>query len=147
MERGEIDGVCGIDWSALKAQQPDWLRERKLNLLVQGALTPHPELPGVPTPWAYIKDDTDRKAVELMVEFQQTFGRTYMAPPGVPAELVHILRAAFTAVLRDPDFLAEARLLRIDVTPQAGEEIQRIVEALHAAPRQVVERLKQIVEP
>ena len=147
MERGEIDGVCGIDWSALKAQQPDWLRERKLNLLVQGALTPHPELPGVPTPWAYIKDDTDRKAVELMVEFQQTFGRTYMAPPGVPAQLVHILRSAFTAVLRDPDFLTEARLLRIDVTPQAGAEIQRIVEALHVAPRQVVERLKQIVEP
>ena len=147
MERGEIDGVCGIDWSALKAQQPDWLRERKLNLLVQGALTPHPELLGVPTPWAYIKDDIDRKAVELMVEFQQAFGRTYLAPPGVPAELVHILRAAFTAVLRDPDFLVEARNLRIDVTPQAGEEIQRIVEALHAAPRHVVERLKQIVEP
>jgi len=147
MERGEIDGICGIDWSALKAQQPDWLRERKLNILVQGSLEPHPELPGVPTPWAYIKDDTDRKAVELMVQFQQAFGRTYMAPPGVPAELVQILRAAFSAVLRDPDFLVEARLLRIDVTPQPGDEIQRIVGALHAAPRQVVERLKQIVEP
>jgi tripartite-type tricarboxylate transporter receptor subunit TctC len=147
MERGEIDGVCGIDWSALKAQRPDWLRERKLNLLVQGVLTPHPELLGVPTPWAYIKDDTDRKAVELMVEFQQAFGRTYMAPPGVPAELVQILRAAFTAALRDRDFLVEARNLRIDVTPQPGEAIQRIVEALHGAPRHVVERLKQIVEP
>jgi tripartite-type tricarboxylate transporter receptor subunit TctC len=149
MERGEIDGICGIDWSALKAQQPDWLREGKLNLLVQGALTPHPELAvlGVPTPWAYIKDDIDRKAVELMVEFQQAFGRTYLAPPGVPAELVHILRTAFMAVLRDPDFLVEAGQLRIDVTPQAGEEIQRTVEALHDAPRHVVERLKQIVEP
>ena len=149
MERGEIDGVCGIDWSALKAQQPDWLREGKLNLLVQAALTPHPELAalGVPTPWAYIKDDIDRKAVELMVEFQRAFGRTYMAPPGVPPELVQILRKAFTEVLRDPDFLVEAGTLRIDVTPQAGEEIQRIVQALHAGPRHVVERLKQIVEP
>jgi tripartite-type tricarboxylate transporter receptor subunit TctC len=149
MERGEIDGVCGIDWSALKAQRPDWLKEGKLNLLVQGALKPHPELAllGVPTPWAYIRDDTDRKAVALMVEFQQAFGRTYLAPPGVPAELVQILRTAFTAVLRDPEFLAEAVALRIDVTPQAGEEIQRIVEALHATPRHVVERLKQIVEP
>src|SRR5215831_10604097 len=149
MERGEIDGVCGIDWSALKAQQPDWLREGKLNLLVQAALTPHPELAalGVPTPWAYIKDEIDRKAVELMVEFQRAFGRTYMAPPGVPAEVVQILRKAFTEVLRDPDFLAEAGTLRIDVTPQAGEENQRIVQALHARPRHVVERLKQIVEP
>jgi hypothetical protein len=51
------------------------------------------------------------------------------------------------AVLRDPDFLVDAKNLRIDVTPQAGEHIQRIVEAVHAAPRQVVERLKQIVEP
>jgi tripartite-type tricarboxylate transporter receptor subunit TctC len=149
MERGEIDGVCGIDWSALKAQQPGWLRERKLNLLVQGSLMPHPELAalGVPTPWAYIKDEIDRKAVELMVEFQQVFGKAYMAPPGVPAEAVHILRSAFMAVLRDPDFLAEAESLRIDVTPQAGAHIQRTVEAVHAAPRQVVERLKQIVEP
>jgi tripartite-type tricarboxylate transporter receptor subunit TctC len=149
MERGEIDGICGIDWSALKSQQPGWLKEKKLNLLLQGALAPHPELAllGVPTPWAYIKDDIDRKAVELMVQFQQAFGRTYMAPPGVPAELVQILRAAFTAVLRDPDFLIEAGHLRIDVTPQAGEEIQRTVEALRAAPRQVVDRLKQIVEP
>jgi tripartite-type tricarboxylate transporter receptor subunit TctC len=149
MERGEIDGICGIDWSALKAQQPDWLREGKLNLLVQGSLAPHPELAvlGVPTPWAFIKDDVDRKAVELMVEFQQAFGRAYMAPPGVPAEALHILRSAFMAVLRDPDFLVDAKNLRIDVTPQAGEHIQRIVEAVHAAPRQVVERLKQIVEP
>jgi tripartite-type tricarboxylate transporter receptor subunit TctC len=149
MERGEIDGVCGIDWSALKAQQPDWLREKKLNLLVQAALAPHPELAllGVPTPWAYIKDDIDRKAVELMVEFQRAFGRTYMAPPGVPAELVQILRTAFTAVLHDPDFLIEAGNLRIDVNPLTGEQIQRTVEALHGAPRQVVERLRQIVEP
>src|SRR5215470_10270630 len=149
MERGEIDGVCGIDWSALKAQRTDWLREGKLNLLLQGALAPHPELAllGVPTPWAYIKDDTDRQAVELMVEFQQSFGRTYMAPPGVPAELVHILRSAFMAALRDPDFLVEAGNLRIEVTPQAGDEIQRTVGAFHSAPRHVVERLKQIVEP
>jgi hypothetical protein len=116
---------------------------------VQAALAPHPELAllGVPTPWAYIKDDIDRKAVELMVEFQRAFGRTYMAPPGVPAELVQILRTAFTAVLHDPDFLIEAGNLRIDVNPLTGEQIQRTVEALHGAPRQVVERLRQIVEP
>jgi hypothetical protein len=149
MERGEIEGICGIDWSALKAQRPDWLKEGKLNLLVQGALTPHPELAmlGVPTPWAYIKDDIDRQAVELMVKFQEAFGRTYMAPPGVPAEVVDILRSAFMAVLRDPEFLVEAESLRIDVTPQAGEEIQRTVEAFRSAPRHVVERFKQIVEP
>src|SRR5215510_7988668 len=149
MERGEIDGVCGIDWSALKSQQPGWLREKKLNILVQGSLLPHPELEllGVPTPWMYIKDDVDRKAVELMVEFQQAFGRAYMAPPDVPAEAVKILRDAFSEVLRDPEFLADAQKLRIDITPQAGEDIQQVVERLYSAPRAVVDRLRQIVEP
>lgn len=149
MERGEIDGVCGLDWSALKSQQPAWLNEKKLNLLLQGSLVPDPELAalGVPTPWAYIKDDIDRQAVELMVGFQQAFGKSYMAPPGVPAESVRILREAFSAVLRDPEFLADARKLRIDITPQAGEDIQRVVENAYAAPRDVVERLRKLIEP
>jgi tripartite-type tricarboxylate transporter receptor subunit TctC len=149
MERGEIDGVCGLDWSALKAQQPDWLKEKKLNLLVQGSLDPDPELTSldVPTPWTYIKDAVDRSAVELMVGFQQAFGKSYMAPPGVPAVQTRILRDAFNAVLRDKEFLAEAEKLRIEVAPQTGEEIQRVVERAYSAPPNVIERLKKIVEP
>jgi tripartite-type tricarboxylate transporter receptor subunit TctC len=149
MERGEIDGVCGLDWSALKAQQAEWLRDKKLNLILQGSVEPDRELAalGVPTPWAYIKDDTDRKAVELMVAFQQAFGKSYMTPPAVPAERVKTLRAAFDSVLRDPEFLADAAAMRIDVTPQSGTEIQRVVESAYAAPRSVIDRLKRIVEP
>src|SRR5262249_22450054 len=148
MERGEIDGVCGIDWSALKSQQPDWLKEKKLNILVQGSLQPHPELDrlGVPTPWMYIKEDIDPQAGERLVEFEQAFGRAYMAPPDVPGEPVQILREAFSAVLSNPEFLADAEKLRIDVMPQAGVDIQRVVDRLYSAPRAVVDRLKQIVE-
>jgi len=149
MERGEIDGVCGLDWSALKSQQPEWLRQRKLNLLVQDSIESQPELAalGVPTPWRYIADDIDREAVALMVSFQQAFGKTYLAPPGVPAEQIKTLRNAFAGVLRDPELLADAEKLRIEIAAQSGEEIQRVVEAAYAAPRNVVERLKKIVEP
>jgi len=149
MERGEIDGVCGLDWSALKSQQPAWLRERKLNLLLQASIEPDPELAalGVPTPWASIKDRIDRQAVALMVSFQQAFGKSYMAPPEVPPAQVMVLRDAFTAVLRDRDFLADAAALRIDITPQTGEEIARVVENTYAAPPSVIDRLKRIVEP
>jgi tripartite-type tricarboxylate transporter receptor subunit TctC len=149
MERGEIDGVCGLDWTALKSQQPDWLRERKLNLLVQGALAGDPELLalGVPTPWAYIGNEVDRRAVELMVGFQQAFGKSYMAPPGVPAAQVKILRDAFDAALKDQDLLAEAERLRIEIVPQSGADVQRVVERAYAAQAAVVDRLKKIVEP
>jgi hypothetical protein len=149
MERGEIDGVCGLDWTALKSQQPDWLREKKLNLLVQGSVEPEPELDrlGVPTPWRYIKDDVNRRAVELMVSFQQAFGKAYLAPPGVPAGEIAILRKAFDAVLRDKDLLDEAERLRIEIGPQSGADVQRVVERAYGAPQVVIERLKKIVEP
>ena len=80
MERGEIDGICGWDWSSVKSQRPDWLRDGKLNLLVQVALEPEPELTrlGVPPLWNFIKNEDDRKAVELIVS-QQMFQRPYLA--------------------------------------------------------------------
>jgi len=149
MERGEIDGVCGLDWAATKAQRPDWLRDKKLNLLIQDNIEPDAELSalGVPQPWRYIKDDVDRRAVEVMVAFQQAFGKAYVAPPAVPAERIKTLRAAFAAALRDEALLADAATTRIEITPQSGDDVARAVAALAAAPRPVVERLKQIVVP
>lgn len=149
MERGEIDGTCGLDWTALKAQQPDWLRDNKLNLLVQAAVEPVPELValGVPTPWDFIADDTDRRALELMFGFQQAFGKSYMAPPGVPAEQIATLRAGFDMVLRDPELLADAEKQRIEIVPQSGVRVQRVVETAFGTPAAVIERLKKIVEP
>lgn len=149
MARGEIDGVCGLDWSALKSQQPEWLRDGKLNLLVQAAIEPEPELAarGVPLLWPYVPQERDRKAVELMVAFQQAFGKSYLVGPQVPAERVRALRRAFAAALSDAELRAEAVKLRIEIVPQRGEDVQRVVEEAYAAPAAVVERLRQIVEP
>jgi tripartite-type tricarboxylate transporter receptor subunit TctC len=149
MSRGEIDGVCGLDWSALKSQQPDWLRDKKLNLLLQASIEPDPELAklGVPLPWRYIKNDTDRGAIEVMVAFQQAFGKSYLVPPEVPAERVEVLRKAFAAALSDPELLAEADKLRIEIAAQSGEEVQRVVQNAYASTPAVVERLRRIVEP
>jgi tripartite-type tricarboxylate transporter receptor subunit TctC len=148
MERGEIDGLCGYDWSSLKSQRPDWVRNRTVNILVQVSLEPDPELTklGVPQIWKYIKSDEDRKAVELIVG-QQVFGRPYLAPPGVPAEQVRILRAAFMATLQDKEFLAEAEKLRVNVEPTSGEKVQQLVEKTYSAPKATIERAKELVKP
>ena len=109
MERGEVDGLCGMDWSSLKSQRPDWLRDRKVNILVQVNFEAEDELTrlGVPPVWQFVKDETDQRAVELIIG-QQVFGRPYIAPPGVPAERIGTLRAAFAATMKDKDFLADA---------------------------------------
>lgn len=149
MSRGEIDGVCGLDWTALKSQQPEWLRDGKLNILVQASIEPHPELAKlrVPVPWPYIRNEIDRRAVEVMVGFEQAFGKSYLVPPEVPAERVAILRQAFAAVLKDKEFLAEAAKVRIEITAQSGEDVERVVQNAYASTAAVIERLRKIVEP
>src|SRR5262249_48092409 len=148
MERGEIDGLCGWDWSSVKSQRPDWLRDGKLNLLVQVGLEAEPELTkrGVPPLWSYIKSDADRKAVELIVT-QQMFQRPYLAAPGVPSEQLDILRAAFDATMRDPEFLEDAKKTRIDINPLSGQRVQEIVQKAYATPKSVVERAKELLKP
>lgn len=149
MSRGEIDGVCGLDWTALKSQQPDWLRDKKLNILVQASLEPHPELAklGVPVPWPYVKNDIDRQAAEVLIGFEQAFGKSYLVPPEVPAERVAILRRAFAEALKDPEVLAEAEKLRIEIVAQSGDAVERVVKNAYGAPPAVIERLRRIVEP
>jgi tripartite-type tricarboxylate transporter receptor subunit TctC len=148
MERGEVDGLCGWDWSSVKSQRSDWLRDGKLNLLVQVGLEPEPELTkrGVPPLWTFIKNDDDRKAVELIVS-QQQFQRPYIAPPGVPAEQANALRAAFEATMKDPQFLEDAAKTRIDINALSGAKVQELVERIYATPNNVVDRAKDLLKP
>src|SRR5262249_19169304 len=133
IERGELDGVCGWDWSSFKSQKPDWLRDDKVNVLLQVSLEPHPELTrmGVPTVWKYVKREDDRKVVELVIS-QTVFHRSYIAPPGTPAEQLNALRAAFDATMQDPMLLEDADKLRVDIAPLSGPKVQEAVDKLYA---------------
>jgi tripartite-type tricarboxylate transporter receptor subunit TctC len=148
MERGEIDGICGWDWSTAKSQKPDWLRDKTVNILVQVALDPDPELTklGVPEIWGFIKNENDRKAVELVVS-QQVFSRPHVVAPETPAEQVKLLRAAYDAVMVDAQFLAEAEKLRLDISPSPGAKLQQLVKNVYATPAATVERARAIILP
>ena len=146
MERGEIDGLCGWDWSSFKSQKPEWLRDNKANVLLQVSLEPHPELArmGVPTVFQFIKNDDDRKAVELIVS-QTVFQRSYIAPPETPPAHLQVLRAAFDRTMADKQFLEDADRLRIDISPISGQQVQDLVRKIYASPKDVVERAKTAI--
>ena len=148
MERGEIDGACGWDWSSLKSQRPDWIRDHKVNVLLQVALEPNAELTrmGVPSVFKYVKSEDDRKVVELVIS-QQVFQRSYIAPPGLPAEHLATLRSAFDATMSDQAFLDDAAKIRIDISPLPGAKVQELVQKLYAAPKDVVARARQAITP
>ncbi len=148
MERGEVDGLCGLDWTSLKSQKPQWLRDKTINILVQNGLQPEHELQalGVPMMWNFLLRESDRKPLELIVS-QQVFGRPYVAPPGVPAEQVALLRKAFMATLQDKAFLDDAKQVNLDIAPLPGEKVQETVDAIYAAPKEVVQRAKDLIVP
>ena len=148
IERGEVDGLCGLDWTSLKSQRPTWLEQKTVNILVQDGMETEHELDvlGVPPIWKFIANEADKAPVELIVS-QQVFGRPYVAPPGVPAEQVKMLRDAFEAVMKDEAFLADAKQGRLDISPLRGEKVQEVVAKLYAAPKDVVQRAKQLITP
>ena len=148
MERGEIDGVCGWDWSSAKAQKPDWIKDGKLNILGQLGPTENTELTqkGVPTIWKFMKDDAARKVHEMVVS-QQAFTRPYFIATGTPAELVTTLRTAFDATMRDPQFLADAENMHIDISALPGATVQELIVKLFATPKEVVEQARKAIRP
>jgi tripartite-type tricarboxylate transporter receptor subunit TctC len=148
MERGELDGVCGWDWASFKSQRPDWIRDNKANLLLQVGLEPNEELTrmGVPSVFKYVTNEDDRKVVELIIS-QQVFQRSYIAPPGLPAELLETLRSAFDATMRDQEFLHDAETIRIDISPLPGAKVQELVQKIYAAPKDIVARARQALNP
>ncbi|MPZ41636.1 MAG: hypothetical protein GEU95_27050 [Rhizobiales bacterium] len=148
MERGEVVGSCGWDWASVKAQRSDWLRDKKLNVLLQIGLERNDELTkmGVPHVWDYVKADEDRKIVGLVIG-QQVFQRSYIAPPEIPAAPLGILRSAFDATMKDPRYLEEAKKLRIDIAPLPGTKVQEIVQKLHATPKNIVQAARAAIRP
>jgi tripartite-type tricarboxylate transporter receptor subunit TctC len=147
IERGEVDGMCGFDWTSIKSQKPDWIKDKKLNVLVQVALEPDDELTNIRVPhiWKFVTGE-NRKVTQLIIS-QQVFGRPYLAPPGTPQDRVKILRDAFAATFKDKEFLADAEKVKIAISPLTGTEVQTVVNNLYAAPKEIVDRAKKAILP
>jgi len=148
MERGEVDGMCGWDWSSVKSQKSDWISEKKVNVLVQVSLEPLEELTerGVPHIWKFVPKADDRRVAELVVS-QQVFQRSYIAPPQTPPEVIAILRTGFDATMKDPAFLADAEKMKISITPLNGGKVQDLIARLYSTPKEFVERAKVVIKP
>jgi tripartite-type tricarboxylate transporter receptor subunit TctC len=144
MERGEIDGTCGTSWSTIEVRHPDWIRDKKINLLVQVALEKHPDLPNVPLLIDLAPDQPTRQVLHVIVA-SQAFARPYAAPPGLPPERAAALRSAFAQTMKDPAFNAEAKRLGLEVRPVPPERIDQLLDELYKTPPDVLAKAKAAV--
>jgi tripartite-type tricarboxylate transporter receptor subunit TctC len=143
IERGELDGRCW-DWSTAKSTKADWIRDHKIRYLLQMSLTKNPELPDVPFMLDLISNASDREAVKLAFADQET-GYPLALPPQVPAAILSAFRDAFEKTMRDPDFLQDARMLKLDIDPVSGGRVQQLVVSAYGAPDAVVERARNLM--
>jgi tripartite-type tricarboxylate transporter receptor subunit TctC len=146
MERGEIQGTADWAWSEIKARHADYLEGKKITLLLQNSLRKAPDLPDVPLAMDFIKDDTDRQVAQLYLGLKEV-ARPILAAPGVPADRLAALRAAFDMLKDDPDFKADAEKAGIEVDPTPARKIEDYIKLTTAASPEVVRRLTEILNP
>jgi tripartite-type tricarboxylate transporter receptor subunit TctC len=143
IDRGEIHGACQSA-ETLVNSRGEALRSGAWRAILQGGLTRHPDFPDVPFVIEHAKTPAQRQVLEFLYA-SQSFGRPYLAPPGLPPERLAMLRAAFGATMRDPDFLADAARQKLKVSPVDGASMDRMIAGLKAAPKDVVATVAKLM--
>jgi tripartite-type tricarboxylate transporter receptor subunit TctC len=144
LERGEVEGTFANSWGDLKTQQPDWIRDGKVRIIIQHGYRPQPDLADVPLIIDQAGNSADRQALDLLLE-RQKFARPYLAPPAVPTQRLALLRRAFDATVRDPAFVQAAQAAHLAVeSPMTGEELAAAIARLASTPAAVTERLAKL---
>ncbi len=143
VERGEVDGSF-TSWNTLKRTKQDLLRNHLVNILYQCALERHPELADVPTDVELGQTEEARRILTFYTS-GAAIGRSIVAPPGIPPDRVNILRRAFDATLKDPEFVSEIERSKQEFQPASGEELQKLIENVASAPPEIVARTEAIL--
>jgi hypothetical protein len=145
MERGEVQGRCGWSWTSLKATRSSWLKDKKIAILVQMGLSPHPDLPDVPLVVDLARNEEDKAILELIFA-RQVMAWPYIAPPSLAGGRAEALRTAFWQTMKDQDFLADAQRSQLEIRPVAGEDIQKLVKAVYNTPAAIARRTAEMLK-
>ena len=138
MERGEVDGSSS-SWAAVKVGKQDWLKDRKIRIILQTTPERSPELPDAPSLGEIGSSAQDRQVFALYAS-GSAIGRSLIGPPGIAAERVAALREGFDAMVKDADFLADVRKLDVELDPLPGAAVAQLIERTLSVPAAVRER-------
>jgi tripartite-type tricarboxylate transporter receptor subunit TctC len=144
LERGEVNGACGISYSTVRTQYKDLYASGQFRLILQLGLERQADLKNIPNVYEFAKTDDDRRVFD-MIFGSQGLGRAFVAPSGVPADRIEALRGAFVKTMSDPKFLEEAEKVGLDLRPQSGAEVQAIVERIYSSPPSAIDRAREIL--
>jgi hypothetical protein len=147
IDSGEVQGICGMGWTSIQSQRPDWFKAQAVRVLVQESLSGDPDLnkQKIPLSISYAQEPEKRQMLELLYS-QGIFTRPFFVAPEVPKARVEALRGAFVKALADPQAIADAEKQRLVITTVNGANLERIVKELYAIPAPVIAKLKAALE-
>lgn len=145
IERGEVTAMGRATYFGFLAQKPDWLRDKKVTLLAQLGFSKQPELPDVPLLMDIMPNDEARQ-IAALVTLPTAVGYSHWLSPEVPKDRIEILRRAYEATMKDPEFLADAEKQNLQVRPKTAGEISALIERAAMAPEPIRKRTAAILE-
>jgi tripartite-type tricarboxylate transporter receptor subunit TctC len=143
IERGELDGIVGYSWSVARSGNKEQIDNGTLKIILQVALAGHPELKGVPLVSDFVKDPADRQVLDLIFS-RNAMGRPLVAPPGLDPAMAAALRAGFAKAMHDPELIADAAKMDLELNFVSGDDVQTMVERLYRLPPEVLSRAQAI---
>ena len=146
MERGEVQGMGDWSWSNVKTRKPDFLRDKKIRVLLQVATEKMPDLQDVPLAMDYVKNPADREVMELFLA-QKSAARPVVAPPGIPADRIAAIRAGFDKMIEDAEFLKDAQSAKLEIDPAPAASIEKVIKIFAATSEETGKRLKDAIDP
>jgi len=145
LERGEVEGRAGVPLPSIRLERPEWLAQKKINIILQVGLERDPDLPHTPLLIDFAQNDEQRRILRLFSS-DAALGRPFIAPPGLPGERVAVLRRALAMTMQDPAYVREAKDIGAEIVPVSGEKLQGIVEEIVATPPDIVAKAKTATE-
>jgi tripartite-type tricarboxylate transporter receptor subunit TctC len=142
MEKGEIEGRCSTQLTAIQSIRPQWLTEHKLSVPILIGRARIAEFPDTPAIMEFAKDQAVRQQIELML-LTQDMDRPALLPPNVPEPRVRAMREALFATMADQAFVAQARSMHLHLDPVRGEDLAKALAAAYALPPDVVAAAKE----
>src|SRR6516162_694156 len=143
IERGELDGIVGYSWGVARVGSREALASGRLKIVLQLGLQKHKDLPDVPMLDEFVHSEADHQVLELIFS-RQAMGRPLVAPPGIDPSVSALLRRAFDQAMQDPDLIAEAAKMDLELGIFSGKDVQSLVERLYQSSPEVIARAQAI---
>jgi hypothetical protein len=144
MERGEVDGICeSLD--SIMQRKPDWIPNKVVNVLLQAGAESRPELKGVPNVLTLARNAEEKQVLEFLYAGQD-IGRPFVAPPDLPPDRLKMLRDAFSATMKDSEFVSDVQRSKLDLEPEDGEHIAALIAKIYATPKPIIDRVANLIK-